>query len=503
MKAMKSMKALSILAIGIAVGLLAATQLEWLPTTKANLPQPTVSTTTTTTTMTPAAAPYNPSVIRDLNNAFISIASKAKPSVVTIMTNKTVKTASRNPHRGTPFDDFFDFFNMPDMPQERHMSGQGSGVIVSKDGYILTNNHVIDEADEIKVMLFDGKKLDAEMVGHDPRSDIAVIKVKANDLVPVEFGDSEALQVGEWVMAVGSPLREGLANTVSAGIVSAKGRALRLAAVENFIQTDAAINPGNSGGAMINLYGQLVGINTAIVSQSGGFQGIGFAVPINLAKWVMDGLIKDGKVTYGYLGITPQTVDEKMATALELPSTHGALVEEVLPNTPAAKAGIEASDVIVKINGEEIRDDNHLRKVVGTMRPGTKATMELYRDGKLKTVDVTLGDYPEELTASTQTEQKDNYNKLGIEVADLTTGLMERYNVKGDEEGILIVDIDRNSDAWQEGLRVGDVILSVNKTRVESVAKFNSVISKVEKGDTILLRSKRDTRRFFSAIKIK
>ncbi|KAA3660058.1 MAG: DegQ family serine endoprotease, partial [Calditrichaeota bacterium] len=299
MKVMKSMRVLSILAIGITVGILAATQLEWLPQTKANLPQTTTATTATTTLAQPVA-PYNPNVIRDLNNAFISIAAKAKPSVVTIMTNKLVKTTSRNPHRGTPFEDFFDFFNLPNRPHERRMAGQGSGVIVSNDGYIMTNNHVIDEADEIKVMLHDGKKLDAEMVGHDPRSDIAVIKVDANNLSTIDFGDSDALQVGEWVMAIGSPLREGLANTVSAGIVSAKGRALRLAAVENFIQTDAAIDPGNSGGSMINLYGQLVGINTAIVSQSGGFQGIGFAVTINLAKWVMDSLIKTGNVTYGY-----------------------------------------------------------------------------------------------------------------------------------------------------------------------------------------------------------
>ncbi|KAA3661113.1 MAG: PDZ domain-containing protein, partial [Calditrichaeota bacterium] len=213
--------------------------------------------------------------------------------------------------------------------------------------------------------------------------------------------------------------------------------------------------------------------------------------------------IKPGKVTYGYLGITPQPVDEKMAAALDLPSTKGALVEEVVPNTPASSAGLEASDVIVKIDGNEIRDDNHLRKVVGTMRPGTKTTMEIYRDGKLKSIEVTLGDYPEELTASRQSTQKDNYNKLGIEVADLTPNLAERYKIKGDDEGVLIVDIDRSSDAYQEGLRVGDVILSVNKNRIESVANFNRIIAKLETGETILMRCKRDSRRFFSAIKIK
>ncbi|KAA3620144.1 MAG: DegQ family serine endoprotease [Calditrichaeota bacterium] len=499
---MKSMKVFGVLAVGIAVGVLATTQLEWLPKMKANLPQ-TVSSTVVTSSPQPAKLNYNPDVISNLNNAFISIAEQAKPSVVTIMTNKVIKSTGRSPHGQNPFGDFFDFFHPPDQQRERQMRGQGSGVIVNEKGYILTNNHVVADADEIKIMLHDGKKLDGEIVGRDPRSDIAVVKVDSENLTPVKFGDSESLRVGEWVMAIGSPLREGLANTVSAGIVSAKGRSLQLAAVENFIQTDAAINPGNSGGAMINLYGQLVGINTAIVSQSGGFQGIGFAVPINLAKWVMDSLIEDGKVAYGYLGILPQPVTEKVAEALKLPSTKGALINEVTAGTPAAEAGLRESDVIVDIDGQEIRDDNHLRKVVGTIRPGTRVSMGIIRDEKRKNVTVTLGDYPENLSAGSEPEKKDNYNKLGIEVADLTNDLMRRYNLKDGDEGVLITNIDRNSDAWQERLRAGDLILSVNKKRVDSVREFNKIIAEFEKGDTILLRCKRDTRRFFSAITVK
>ncbi len=498
---MRSMKVFAVLAIGILVGILATTQLEWLPKSEAGSPQPV---NVPVTTNSPEPLKYNPDVIRDLNNAFITIAERARLSVVTILTDKIVKTSATNPHRRqTPFGDFFDFFNLPDMPQERHMSGQGSGVIVSSDGYILTNNHVVNDADEIKIMLYDGKKLDAEIIGRDPRSDIAVVKVDAKNLHPIDFGNSENLRVGEWVMAIGSPLREGLANTVSAGIVSAKGRALQLAAVENFIQTDAAINPGNSGGAMINLYGQLVGVNTAIVSQSGGFQGIGFAVPINLAKWVMDSLIKDGKVSYGYLGIIPQPVTEKVAEALKLESTKGALISEVTDGTPAAKSGLRESDVITDIDGREIRDDNHLRKVVGTIRPGTSVSMGIVRDGKRKTVKVTLGDYPENLTAVTKTQKKDNYNKLGLEVANLTNDILRRYNIEDGDEGVVITNIDRNSDAWQEQLRVGDVILSVNKKTVDSVRSFNRIVDGLKTGDTILLRCKRGSRRFFSAITVK
>ena len=502
---LNSLKVVSLVAAGVLLGVMATIQFDLMPQTHAALSETTPALSGNTV---PASAPaptpmYNPDIITALNNSFISIAEKAKPSVVTILTNKVIKSTG-NPHQQSPFNDFFDFFRMPDMPRERRMSGQGSGVIVSRDGYILTNNHVVDDADEIQVTLLDGKKMEAKVIGTDQRTDIAVVKVDAKDLQPIEFGNSDQLRVGEWVMAIGSPLRENLASTVSAGIVSATGRQLGLASVENFIQTDAAINPGNSGGAMIDLHGQLVGINTAIVSQSGGFQGIGFAVPVNLAKWVMDSLIKNGKVTYGYLGILPEAISETIAEHMGLESTKGALVSQVEKDTPAEKAGLEAGDVILKINNQAIHDDTHLRKVVGTLPPGTTIKMDIIRDGKEKEVKVTLGEYPEELlTSSNKTDEDNSYNKLGIEVANLTPDIARRFSIRDQEAGVVITDIDRTGEAYDAGLRVGDLILSANKTKIETVGELDSIISKLDKGDTILLYLKRDNRRFFSAIKIK
>ncbi|MFQ5674510.1 MAG: trypsin-like peptidase domain-containing protein [bacterium] len=299
-----------LLLAGIMIGGLAVSQLGWLPGTQAS---PVALLPGSSETITEPT--YDPDLIANLNNVFIEIAEKANKSVVTIFTDKVVKRAGgqgpfAGPFANDPFRDFFgdDFFRrffQPRAPQkEQHLRGMGSGVIVTPDGYILTNNHVIKGADKVRVMFLGGKKVDAEIVGTDVKTDIAVLKVKEKNLTPIEFGDSDQLRVGEWVVAIGSPLSDNLAHTVTAGIVSAKGRSnLQLADYEDFIQTDAAINPGNSGGALINLKGQLVGINTAIATQSGGFQGIGFAVPINMARAVMDALTKHGKVVRGWLGV--------------------------------------------------------------------------------------------------------------------------------------------------------------------------------------------------------
>ncbi len=499
MKRLKGYQIVLFLVIGGLLGALAVTQFGTLPQTQAfiNTTEPAGAATETA----PEPLNINRDLIRELNNAFTSIAEEVQPSVVTILTDRVVKNQFRNPFgNGSPFDRFFgDMFRMPDT--EQHLRGQGSGVIVSKDGYILTNNHVVDKADKIQVRLLNGKKLDAKIIGTDSRTDLAVVKVESDNLKPIRLGNSDELKVGEWVLAIGSPLRENLAHSVSSGIVSAKSRSLQLASVEDFIQTDAAINPGNSGGALVNLYGELVGINTAIVSQSGGFQGIGFAIPINIARWVMEGLIKDGKVTYGYLGITPQAVDENIAKALDLKEVRGALVAEVHEDTPAEKAGLKAEDVIVALDGEKIRDDVHLRAAVGTKTPGTKITLTVIRDGKEKKIKVTLGEYPEPEELASMSGQT-NEIKLGFAVSTLNDQLAARFNLDPDEQGVVITDINRGSQAFEQGLRVGDLITAVNRKKVKNAAEFRKAISGLSKGDAVFFRVKRGSRSFFVAFEL-
>ena len=500
MRRLKGYQITLFLVIGGMLGALAVTQFGTLPQSQAFINNSTAPAAEETT---PPAKPlnFNDDLIRDLNNAFTTIAENAQASVVTILTDRVVKNQFRNPFgNGSPFERFFgDMFPAPDT--EQHLRGQGSGVIVSRDGYILTNNHVVDKADKIQVRLFNGKKVDAKIVGTDRRTDLAVVKVESDGLKPIKLGDSDKLKVGEWVLAIGSPLRENLAHSVSSGIVSAKSRSLQLASVEDFIQTDAAINPGNSGGALVNLYGELVGINTAIVSQSGGFQGIGFAIPINIARWVMDGLIKDGKVTYGYLGITPQPVDENIAKALDLDDISGALVAEVHEDTPAEKAGLKAEDVIIALDGEKIRDDVHLRAVVGTKKPGTKITLTVVRDGKKKDINVTLGEFPEPEELASMSGQKENI-KLGFAVSTLNDQLAARFDLDPSESGVVITDIDRGSVAFQQGLRVGDLITAVNRKKVKNTSDFRKIVSKLSKGDAAFFRVMRGSRTFFVAFEL-
>ncbi|RMF69162.1 MAG: PDZ domain-containing protein, partial [Calditrichaeota bacterium] len=320
-------------------------------------------------------------------------------------------------------------------------------------------------------------------------------------LTPIEIGDSDQLKVGEWVVAIGSPLSENLAHTVTAGIVSAKGRSnLRLADYEDFIQTDAAINPGNSGGALVNLEGKLVGINTAIATQSGGFQGIGFAVPINMAKAVMDALIKHGKVVRGWLGVHIQDVDETMAQAMNLPGAGGALVANVTKDGPAAKAGLQTGDVIVTLDGRKVKNTTELRNEIASRAPGSKVELGIIRNGRKERVTVTLGELPEE--TPTPQAKKTAIEKLGFSVEKLNRDLAERFGLDPGETGVVITEIRQSSTAFAAGLKVGDLIKEVNRKPVTSVRDFNRLVKDLKKGETVLFYVKRKSDSFFVAFEL-
>ncbi len=495
----KQIKNITLIIIGVAVGALLFWQVgpQKYPVAQANE----FGVLSHNDNQTQASASLN-----DLNNAFVEISEKASPAVLTVFTEKVLKVNQMmSPFFfGSPFDDFFgDFFGQPprkeQKPKERefHQRGMGSGVIISEDGYILTNNHVIADADTIQVRLRGKKTYPAKVIGTDPKTDIALIKIKARNLPTIKVGDSDKLRVGEWVLAIGSPLSENLDHTVTAGIVSAKGRSnLGLADYEDFIQTDAAINPGNSGGALVNIKGELVGINAAIVSQSGGFQGIGFAVPINMAKQVMESLLKNGAVIRGYLGVYIQDVDETMAKALDLPEPTGALVADVTKGSPADKAGLKHGDVIIELNGEKVESSTQLRNAIASMAPKTKVKLKVLRDGEQVTLHAKLGKLEPE-KATPQTKQRIE-KKLGFDVATLNKQLAEKYDLDRSLKGVVITDI-RSETAYRAGLREGDLIVSVNKKSVKNVDDFDKVVKNLKKGDAILLRIVRGENTFFVA----
>ncbi len=452
----------------------------------------------------PADRPLN--TLRDLNRAFVEIAKKVNPTVVTVFTEKVYKVRGfGGPFFSNPFEDFFrEFFGQPyprrRQPEEREFrqQGLGSGVIVSQDGYILTNNHVVAGADTIYVRLMDERTLSAKVIGTDPKTDIALLKVEADNLPAIKLGDSDKLEVGEWVLAIGSPMSPNLAHSVTAGIVSAKGRSnVGLADYEDFIQTDAAINPGNSGGALINLDGELVGINTAIATRSGGFQGIGFAVPVNMAKFVMESLIKHGKVIRGWLGVYIQDITPQIAKAMDLPSTEGVLVAQVQEDSPADKAGLKEGDVLIELNGKRIKNSSQLRNDVAATPPGTEVELKILRDGREKTVEVKLGTLePERLSPELESEVED---LLGFSVAPFTEERAERYQLPRDLKGVVIINVNPRSNAYRAGLREGDLITDLNRKKVNDMATFRELISDLKKGDTIFLRIVRKDRSFFVA----
>lgn len=435
----------------------------------------------------------------EIEKAYINVAKKVKPWVVTITSEKYIKYRTWDPWKDFFGGELFDFFGRrqpnekgenKDREQTFVQEGLGSGVIVSEDGYILTNNHVVQEADQIRVITMDKKEYEAELIGRDDKTDVAVVKIKGKNLPFAKIGNSEKIEVGQIVMAVGNPFSKELQATVTDGIISAKGRSGIGTGTyyQDFIQTTAAINPGNSGGALVNLRGELIGINTAIISRSGGFNGIGFAIPINMANHVKEMLIQKGYVVRGFLGVVPQPLDEEMAEAFGLKEKRGALIASVDSNTPAAKAGLKEEDVVLEINGVLIKDDTDFRLRVAEYAPGSKIDLKVFRNGKYLNIEVTLSERPDDQPQK-ETVEKDS-EKLGIRVTALTSDNTRRYGFDNDK-GVLVTEVQRNSQAYRKGIREGDLITSINRQSVESVRDYNKIMDKVGKGDILVIRLKK------------
>jgi serine protease Do len=425
-----------------------------------------------------------------LSNAFASVAEKVNPAVVTISTETTIKQRVRIP---SFFEDFFG----PQGDQEREYKAQGlgSGVIVRSDGVILTNNHVIDGADDIIVTLIDGREFPGKVTGTDPRSDIAVIQIDAKDLPSIPLGNSDNLKVGEWVLAIGSPLSPEYNHTVTAGIVSAKGRQVSgLTGVQDFIQTDAAINPGNSGGALVNLRGELIGINTAIASRTGQNSGIGFAISSNLARVVMEDILDDGKVSRGWLGVRIDRVTKDIAEMYGMKNTDGVLIRSLEKDSPAERDGIEPGDIVIAVNGQSVKTPTELSSIIGSKKPNDKVKITVIRDGKEKTIEVTLGEFPTELL-SNNTSKENKIEDLGLSVTNLDKSLRNELRLSDSDYGVVIREVIRGSVAENAGLQRGDLIMRVNRARINSVEDFEKSIAEIEPGGVVLLQIKRNGRR--------
>ena len=416
--------------------------------------------------------------LSDFNNAIVDIAQATKPTVVTITTKSTV-TMRNNP--------LMEFFGNPNgQGTERTQRGLGSGVIVSEDGYIITNNHVIEDADEVNVMFIDGEEIEAEIIGADRETDIAVLKVDVRDLPYIKIGNSEETRVGEFVLAIGSPLDENLAHTVSFGIVSAKGRTIGLLqgrdylGFEDFIQTDAAINPGNSGGALINLNGELVGINSAIASRSGGNDGIGFSIPVNLAARIMEDLIEDGTVSRGFLGINGSNVDRTLALGLGIDDVRGIIISMVQEGSPADKAGLMEGDIITAINGEEVRDYFAFRTEVAAYKPGDQIKLDILRDGDAQVKKVELGKRPDMNVAEVpESEDEVMEAKLGFNIAALNSDIRRQLDLAESVEGVVVNRIENGSEAYERGLRRGDIITQVSRSDIDNPYDFYEEIKEL------------------------
>ena len=418
-------------------------------------------------------------LLEEMQSVITELAEAAKPSVVSLF---PVNMSG----------------NRRELPQERvpNAPGSGAGVIITPDGHIITNNHVVGDATEIEVRLSDKSKLIAQVVGKDPDTDLAVLKVTTDHPLPnAKFGDSSAVRVGQWVLAVGNPF--GLERTVTLGVVSGIGREnVNLSRYENFIQTDASINPGNSGGPLFNLRGEIIGINTAIINFA---QGIGFAIPSNMAKQVLQQLVEQGRVVRGWLGVGIQPLTPELARKFGVTEQEGVLVNEVFEKDPAAAAGIKPGDVITRIEGSVIDSPNRLSRIVAGLLPGSNAKVELVRNQQRMVVEVALTERRDQATVASLPQSRTE-SKLGLDVQDLTAALAEKFKLR-ESRGVLVTKVEAGSLAQSEGLREGDLIKEVNRTDVGSVGDFTSAVAKVRRGDTVLLRVLRESRAFYVVLK--
>jgi len=424
-------------------------------------------------------------------NGFSAVIKPALPAVVNIRTSKIVKPQANqmSPMFSDPmFRQFFgDQFGQGGKPHAEREQALGSGVIITPDGTILTNNHVIDGATDIKVQLSDKREFVAKLVGADPKSDVAVLKIEGKDLPTLPLGDSSQLNVGDLIFAIGDPF--GVGETATMGIVSATGRSqLGIEDYENFIQTDAAINPGNSGGAMIDIHGNLVGINTAILSHggSGGNEGVGFAIPMSMAKPVMDQILAHGKVIRGYLGVHIQDFSPELAKSFNFNQSGGVLIGDVSANTPAANAGLKKGDVIVKLNGQAESDSNDLRNTISQMSPGTQVKLDIWRDGKVQPFTVTLGELPKDKETTESSDDSSSGEIQGIDVQDLTPEISQQLNLPSGTHGVVVTSVDPASAAAAAGINRGDLIQEINHKPVTSASQYKQLMSGAS-GQPILL----------------
>ena len=444
------------------------------------------------------------SVLPAAPGSFSQLAKQASPSVVNISTVKVIKRGGHGsvPFGGPlgpqdPFKDFFERFFGDQIPRDYRQQSLGSGFVIDKDGFILTNNHVVENTEEIKVKLADKREYDAKIVGRDTKTDLALIRIESDHpLVPLALGDSDKLYVGDWVIAIGNPF--GLEATVTAGIVSAKYRDIGAGSYDNFIQTDASINPGNSGGPLLNTAGEVVGINTAILSRSGGSVGIGFAIPINMAKDLLPQL-KKGKVVRGWLGVMIQKITPDLKEKLGLKDEKGALVADVTAGGPAEEAGIKRGDVIVSFGGEEIKEMHDLPYIVASTSVGEKVTVEVIRKGKKKSFQVKTGELKEEDESPVVSEVSPN---LGLMVKEVTPELARNFGLS-ETSGLVVVQVESNSPAGEAGMRPGDIIIEVDQVSMKNLAQFNRKIEKYEAGDTILFLLNRSGTTLYLTIKVR